>query len=250
MITDPWFYALAIPAICLTGLAKGGFLSGIGGLSVPLMSLAISPVQAAAIMLPILIAMDWVGVWAYRREWSPENLRILLPAAVVGIGLGWATAAFVTEQHVRLLVGLIGLVFTLDHWLKLRPKRTAPGPSWAKGSFWGVLVGFTSFVSHSGGPPYAVYMLPQQLKNAVYAGTSIMLFTAVNLIKVPPYLMLGQYTPETLNTILVLLPLAPAAMLTGIWLTRRVRQEPFYRIAYTCLFLVSLKLISDGLGIA
>ena len=249
MITDPWFYALAIPAICLTGLAKGGFLAGIGGLSVPLMSLAISPVQAAAIMLPILIAMDWIGVWAYRREWSAANLKILLPAGILGIGIGWATAAFVTEGHVRLLVGVIGLAFTLDHWLGLRPKSAAPGPSRAKGSFWGVLVGFTSFVSHSGGPPFAVYMLPQRLHNAIYAGTSIMLFAAVNLLKVPPYVMLGQFTPETLKTIAVLVPLAPLAMVAGIWLTRRVRQEPFYRIAYACLFLVSLKLIADGLGI-
>jgi hypothetical protein len=249
MITDPWFYALAIPAICLTGLAKGGFLAGIGGLSVPLMSLAISPVQAAAIMLPILIAMDWIGVWAYWRQWSAANLRIMLPAAVLGVGIGWATAAFVSESHVRLLVGLIGLVFTLDHWLQLRPKAAAPGPSWAKGSFWAVLVGFTSFVSHSGGPPYAVYMLPQRLRNSIYAGTSIMLFSTVNLIKVPPYLMLGQFTPETLKTTAVLVPLAPIAMLVGILLTRRVRQEPFYRIAYACLFLVSLKLIADGLGL-
>jgi uncharacterized membrane protein YfcA len=250
MITDPWFYAVAIPAICLTGLAKGGFLGGVGGLSVPLMSLAISPVQAAAIMLPILIVMDWVGLWAYRRDWSAANVIILLPAATVGIGLGWATAAFVTEAHVRLLVGIIGLVFTLNHWLRLRPKRTAPGPDTAKGSFWGVLVGFTSFVSHSGGPPYAVYMLPQRLPNAIYAGTSVMLFTAVNLLKVPPYLMLGQFSLGNLMTIAVLVPLAPLAMLAGIWLTRRVAQEPFYRIAYSCLFLISLKLIADGLGIA
>jgi hypothetical protein len=249
MITDPWFYALAIPAICLTGLAKGGFLAGIGGLSVPLMSLAISPVQAAAIMLPILIAMDWLGVWAYWREWSAANLRIMLPAAFLGVGIGWATAAFVSESHVRLLVGLIGLLFTLDHWLPLRPKAAA-GPSWVKGSFWAVLVGFTSFVSHSGGPPFAVYMLPQQLRNTVYAGTSIMLFSAVNLLKVGPYLMLGQFSPANLKTTAALLPLAPLAIVAGIWLTRRVRQGPFYRIAYACLFVVSLKLIADGLGIA
>jgi uncharacterized membrane protein YfcA len=201
-------------------------------------------------MLPILIAMDWVGVWAYRRDWSAANLKILLPAAILGIGIGWATAAFVTEGHVRLLVGLIGLIFTLDHWLALRPKAIAPGPNLAKGSFWGILVGFTSFVSHSGGPPFAVYMLPQRLQNAAYAGTSIMLFAAVNMLKVGPYQLLGQFSPANLKTTAVLVPLAPLAMLVGIWLTRRVRQEPFYRIAYTCLFVISLKLIADGLGIA
>lgn len=247
MITDPWFYAVAIPAIVLTGLSKGGFLGGIGGLAVPLMSLVISPVQAAGIMLPILIAMDWIGIWAYRREWSGPNLKILLPAATAGIFFGWATAAYVTEAHVRLLVGLIGVLFTLDYWLKLRPRTVAPGPNWTKGSFWGAISGFTSFVSHAGGPPFAVYMLPQRLPNVIYAGTAVMFFSAVNLIKVPPYLFLGQFSPANLKTVAVLIPLAPLSMMAGVWLTRRVPQEPFYKIAYTCLFIVSAKLVWDGL---
>jgi len=246
MITDPWFYAVAIPAIVLTGLSKGGFLGGVGGMAVPLMSLVISPVQAAGIMLPILIAMDWIGVWAYRRDWSGPNLKILLPAATLGITLGWATAAYVTEAQVRLLVGLIGALFTIDHWLKLRPRGTAPGPGRIKGSVWGALSGFTSFVSHTGGPPFAVYMLPQKLPNVVYAGTAVMFFTVVNLIKVPPYLFLGQFNAANLKTVAVLLPLAPLAMLASVWLTRHVPQEPFYKIAYTCLFIISVKLVWDG----
>ncbi|HEX7076298.1 MAG TPA: sulfite exporter TauE/SafE family protein [Hyphomicrobiaceae bacterium] len=247
MITDPWFFAVAIPAIVLTGLSKGGFLGGIGGMAVPLMSLVISPVQAAGIMLPILIAMDWIGVWAYRRDWSGPNLKILLPAATGGIIVGWATAAYVTESHVRLLVGVIGVLFTLDHWLKLRPWSVAPGPDLVKGTFWGAVSGFTSFVSHTGGPPFAIYMLPQRLPNAVYAGTAVMMFTAVNLIKVPPYFLLGQFNPENLKTVAVLLPLAPLAMGAGVWLTRRVPQGPFYKILYGCLFVISVKLIWDGL---
>jgi uncharacterized membrane protein YfcA len=246
MITDPWFFAVAIPAIVITGLSKGGFLGGVGGLAVPMMSLVISPVQAAGIMLPILIAMDWVGVWAYRRDWSGPNLRILLPASAVGIMIGWATAAYVTESHVRLLVGLIGLIFTLNHFFRLKPRGTAPGPSVIKGGFWGALSGFTSFVSHAGGPPYSVYMLPQRLPNVIFAGTSVMLFTAINLIKVPPYIFLGQFNAENLKTVAVLLPIAPIAIGAGVWLTRRVPQEPFYKIAYSCLFVISCKLVWDG----
>ena len=247
-ITDPWFSAVALPAILRTGLSKGGFLGGIGGMAVPLMSLVISPVQAAGIMLPILIAMDWIGVWAYRRDWSGPNLSILLPAATLGIFAGWATAAYVTESHVRLLVGAIGALFTIDHWLKLGPRAVIPGPRVAQGTLWGALAGFTSFVSHAGGPPFAVYMLPQRLPNAVYAGTAVMFFSAVNLIKVPPYLFLGQFNAENLKTVAVLLPLAPLAMVAGVWLTRRVPQEPFYKIIYACLFLISVKLIWDGLA--
>jgi uncharacterized membrane protein YfcA len=246
MISDAWFYAVALPAIVLTGLSKGGFLGGIGGMAVPLMSLVISPVQAAAIMLPILIAMDWIGVWAYRHDWSGPNLKIMLPAATAGIALGWATAAYVTDAHVRLLVGAIGACFTLNYWFGLKPAGSAPGPHRLAGTVWGAVAGFTSFVSHTGGPPFAVYMLPQRLPNAVYAGTAVMFFTAVNLIKLPPYILLGQFSPTNLKTIAVLLPLAPLAMLAGVWLTRRVPQEPFYRIAYGCLFAISLKLLWDG----
>lgn len=250
MDIDPWFLAVAVPAIVLTGLSKGGFLGGIGGLAVPIMALVISPVQAAGIMLPILISMDWIGVWAYRRDWSRPNLKIMLPAATGGILLGWATAAYVTEAHVRLLVGLIGAAFTINYWLRLKPRRAAPGPAWVKGSVWAALAGFTSFVSHAGGPPFAVYMLPQRLPNAIYAGTAVMFFTAVNLIKVPPYLFLGQFSAANLKAVAILLPLAPVSMLAGVWLTRRVPQEPFYNIAYACLLIISLKLVWDGLRVA
>lgn len=246
MITDPWFYAIAIPAIALTGLAKGGFLGAAGGLAVPMMSLVISPVQAAAIMLPILNVMDLVGVIAYRRDFDSANLKILLPAAAAGIGIGWATAAFVTEAHVRLIIGLVGLAFTLSYWLGGGARKDAAARDRAKGSFWGMVAGFTSFVSHTGAPPFNIYMLPQRLPNAVLAGTAVMFFTTVNIIKLAPYYALGQFSGANLTTSLMLLPLAPVAMLAGVWLTRRVPQEPFYKIAYASLFVISLKLIYDG----
>ncbi len=246
MLTDPWFYAAAIPAVILTGLSKGGFLGGIGGVAVPIMSLVISPVQAAAIMLPILIAMDWIGVWAYRRDWSRQNLKTMLPAATVGILVGWYLASIINDGHVKLMVGTIGFVFAANWWLGLRPQTVAPRPNWLKGSVYGALSGFTSFVSHTGGPPFAVYMLPQRLPNAAYAGTAVMFFTAVNLIKVPPYLLLGQFDMVNLKTAAALTLPGIIAMAAGIWLTRRVPPGPFYRVVYGCLLLISIKLIWDG----
>lgn len=248
MITDPAFYAVALPALLLTGLSKGGFLAGVGGMVVPLMSLVISPVQAAGIMLPILIAMDWVGVLAYRREFHRENLKILLPAGAAGTLLGYLTASMVSDAHVRIIVGAIGLAFALDYWLKLRPRGQAPGPSRAKGTFWGTVSAFTSFVSHTGGPPFAVYMLPQRLPTRAYAATSVMFFTTINLLKVLPYGMLGQLNKPNLMTSLVLLPVAFAAISLGIWLVRRVPQEPFYKLAYGALLLISLRLLWDGIS--
>jgi len=246
MITDPWFYLIAVPAIAIVGLAKGGFLSGMAVLGVPMLSLIISPVQAAGIMLPILISMDAIGVWAYRRSFDMANLKIMAPATVVGIAIGWATAAHVSEAHVRLIVGLVAFTFTLDYWLALRPHKTGQAPGKLTGSFWATLAGFTSFVSHAGSPPAQMFLLPQRLPNLIYAGTMAVLFAWINLVKVVPYYLLGQFSPGNLATTAVLLPLAPLAMIAGIRLVRRVRQEPFYRIAYGCLFVVSVKLIWDG----
>ena len=212
----------------------------------PIMSLVISPVQAAAIMLPILIAMDWTGVWAYRRDWSWQYLKFMLPAATIGILAGWYLAAVINDAHVKLMVGTIGFLFSVNWWLGLRPKSVAPGPNWLKGSIFGALSGFTSFVSHTGGPPFAVYMLPQRLPNTVYVGTSVMFFTAVNLIKVPPYLMLGQFDAANLKAAAVLTIPGTLAMAAGIWLTRRMPQGAFYKVIYGCLLLISMKLIWDG----
>jgi uncharacterized protein len=247
MITDPIFYAAAVPAVVLTGLAKGGFLGALGALSVPIMSLVISPVEAAGIMLPILVAMDMVGLAAYRRDFDWRNLKILLPPAMIGIVVGWATAAFVTESHVRLIVGVIGLIFALQYWMRRGPAATS-SPCRLKGSIWGLVAGFTSFVSHTGAPPFQVYMLPQRLPNAVYAATAVMFFSVVNLAKIAPYAALGQFNLTNLSTVAVLLPLAPIAMMAGIWLTRRVPQGPFYAIAYGGLLIISVKLIYDALS--
>jgi uncharacterized membrane protein YfcA len=245
MITDPWFYLVAIPAVVLSGLGKGG-LSGLGNVSVPLMALIISPVQAAAVMLPILIIGDWIGVWSYRREWDAANVRIVIPAAMVGVALGWASASWVSEAQIRLVVGLIGTVFTLNHWLGWRPKGGAPGPDVVKGSFWGAVMGFTSFFSHGGGPPFAVYLLPQRLPSTVYAGTSVVCFAAVNHAKIVPYWMLGQFSLENVATSAVLLPIAWTSAIAGVWIVRHMETGWFYTFAYGSLLVVSLKLVWDG----
>lgn len=248
MITDPTFYAVAIPAIILVGLAKGGFVGALAMLGVPLMALVISPVQAAGILLPILIAMDVFALWTYRGVYDSRNLKILIPAALVGIGIGYLTAAYVSEAHVRLIVGLVALLFTLDYWFEWRGSNTTQ-PNAAKGGFWGATAGFTSFVSHAGGPPLQMYLLPQRLAPRLFVGTSVIFFTVVNLIKVIPYAALGQLDTTNLTTSLVLSPLAPLSIFTGAWLVKKLNVETFYRFAYAAIFIISLKLMWDG-GVA
>lgn len=243
-IADPWFYAVAAPAVLLVGISKGGFAGGFGMLGVPLMALVVSPLEAAAVLLPILIVMDMQGLWVYRGQWRGDVLKVLIPAAALGIGFGWATAGLVDEAAVRLIIGLIAISFALNHWTGGAIFRDKGGAR--HGGFWGAVAGFTSFVSHAGGPPFQVYALRLGLDKMIYVGTSVYFFAAINLIKLGPYIAIGSLDLSELGTALILMPLAPIGMLTGIKLLKIVPQEPFYRIAYIGLFLAGLKLVWDG----
>jgi len=250
LITDPLFYAVAIPAVILLGLSKGGF-AGIGVIALPLMALAISPVQAAAITLPILIVQDVVSVWAFRHSRDGAILRLMLPSAAIGIFAGFALAALVEPDAVGLAVGLISVVFGLQRlWLE----RAAAGPTgppvegrWPwRGVLAGIAAGFTSQVSHAGGPPFQMYVIPKRLARESFIGTSAIFYCVVNWMKVPAYLALGQFNRESLTTAAVLLPLAIVATYAGVWLVRRVPGESFYRVIYVLLILVGAKLVWDG----
>lgn len=244
---DWTFYMAAVPAVILLGLSKGGF-SGLSNLAMPLLALAISPVRAAAIMLPILIVQDWVSVWAFRRDFNARNLAILIPAALIGVGAGWLLAARVQEAAVRLAVGLISVGFVVFMLLRDRLAGDGAAPAnVAPGVFWGALSGFTSFVSHAGSPPVMVYVMPQRLTPRVFAGTLTMFFAAVNLLKLPPYLLLGQFSADNLAASATLFPLAIAATFAGVWLVRRVSADRFYGFVLVLTFLIGLKLSYDGL---
>ncbi len=244
---DWTFYLAAVPAVVLLGLSKGGF-SGLSTLAMPLLALAISPVRAAAIMLPILIVQDWVSVWAFRRDFNVRNLVILMPGALIGLAAGWLLAARVNEAAVRLAVGLISIAFVIFMLLRDRfAGGAAARANVAPGIFWGALGGFTSFVSHAGGPPLMVYVMPQKLSPRVFAGTLTMFFAAVNLLKVLPYFLLGQFNADNLTASATLFPLAIVATFGGVWLVRRVSAERFYNAVLILTFLIGVKLSYDGL---
>ena len=247
MITDPLFYAAAVPAVILLGLAKGGF-SGLGALSLPLMALVVSPVQAAAITPPILIVQDVVSVWAYRHTWDRRNVVILLLGAISGIVTGYLLAAQVSDAAVKLAVGVISVAFAVRRMVVER-RKTPPKPAPAdvpRGIFWGWVTGFTSMVAHAGGPPFQIYVMPQRLPRDIFVGTGAVLFALVNWIKVPPYLALGQFTFENMATAGALFPVAIASTWAGVLLVRRVSGQSFYTAVYVLLVLVGIKLVYDG----
>jgi len=185
LLLDPWFYAAAIPAVILVGLSKGGFGGAVGFVGVPLMALTMPPVQAAAILLPILCLMDIVSVWTWWGVYDRKMLVDMMPGAVIGIGIGWLTAALVTEEAVRLIVGAVAIIFVL-RWLYLQFRHGADHaaePNRVAAAIWGTVAGFTSFVAHVGGPPFQVYALPIRLDPKVLSGTAAIFFAATNALK-------------------------------------------------------------------
>ena len=244
IITGPLFYLLAVPAILALGLGKGGF-AGVGMISTPLLALTVPPLQAAAILLPILLVQDAISAWCYRRQWSTWNLKVLLPGAVVGVGAAWLFAAHVPNAYVEIAVGVTGVCFSLYTWLGKVPAQPRR-PSVPMAMLWGSLAGFTSTIIQVGAPPYQMHILPQRLDKLTLVGTTIMFFAAVNWMKIAPYFALGQFSATNFATSAVLLPLAILANIAGIWLMHRTSVELFYRIAYLLVFFISIALIWQG----
>lgn len=245
IITDPIFYYMAIPAVILLGLSKGGF-AGLGVASTPMLALYLPPLEAAALILPLLMMQDAISVYVYRKDWSAWNLKVMLPGALVGMSLGWLTAAYVSDATVRVIVGTIGLVFVANTWLQRA--RVEPRPATTlSGVFWGGLSGFTSFMTQAGGPPFQVHILPQRLPKMTMVGTTTIFFAAVNALKIVPYSMLNQFTWKNFATSVLLMPIAVAANFLGIWLVKRTPTGVFYKIVYTLLFIICAALLWQGL---
>jgi len=245
LITDPAFYAAAIPAVLLMGLAKSG-LGGFGALATPLMALAIPVPQAAAIMLPLLFVMDVIGLQQLWREADRPLLRLLLPAGLIGTVVGTLSFGLLSTQAVAGIVGALTLLF-LAQRLVFPPRADAPPPSRRLGFVLGIASGFTSFVAHAGSPPISAYVLPLRLAPIRFAATMAVFFAAVNLSKWLPYAWLGLIDGRNMATSLVLAPLAPIGVWLGVWLTRRIAAVWFYRLAYIGMALTGVKLLFDGL---
>lgn len=245
-IADVTFLAAAVPAVILTGLSKGGF-AGVGSLATPLLALVLPPVEAASVMLPILLAQDAFSVLSYRRTVDWRNIARLLPGAIVGIALGYALAAYHSEAVVSIALGAISMIFAARNLFGKAARNLSPtAPGAAAGWLWGGLSGFTSMISHSGSPPFQIYVMPQRLPRDLFVGTSVVFFALVNWIKVAPYLVLGQLNFGTFRISLLLMPLAIFATFVGISLVRRVDTERFYLVVYVLLGLIGAKLLTDG----
>ncbi len=245
IITDPYFYAVALPAVLLMGIGKSGFGSGVGSLAVPLMALAISVPQAAAIMMPPLLVADVLGVAAFRKDFDKALLKFLIPFALLGTGVGTLLFKVLDSHLVAGIVGIFTLLF-LAQRLLFPPKPDSPPPPRWLGAILTTTSGFTSFISHAGGPPVSAYVIPLRLPPVRYAATMAFLFFVVNLSKWVPYAWLGLIDSRNMATSLVLLPMVPLGVWVGVRIARRIDEKLFYQLLYGGMFLTGAKLVWDG----
>ena len=246
LVTDPFFYAVTIPAVLLLGISKSGFGAGLGSLAVPMMALAVSVPQAAAMLMPVLLVMDLLGMAAFRKDFDMRLIRFLLPFGLVGIVIGALLFKLLDAHLVAGLVGAFTLLFLAQRLLFPPKSDSAPPPRWL-GAVLTATSGFTSFIAHAGGPPISAYVIPLRLSPVKFASTMAFFFFVINLAKWIPYAWLGLLDARNMATSLVLLPIAPIGVWIGVRLARRINQVFFYRLLYLGMFLTGTKLVWDAL---
>ncbi|MDP2610554.1 MULTISPECIES: sulfite exporter TauE/SafE family protein [unclassified Oceanobacter] len=244
---EPGFWLLAVIAVLITGISKSGFAGGVGVVAVPLMTIYIDPRQAAAIMLPLLLLMDFFSV---RFWWGKQNLqelrRLLVPAAL-GLIVGYLLFDWLNADMIKMMLGILSLAFAL--W-GLGKKQALGEPR--QGHPWvarvcGLMTGFTSFVAHAGGPPLNLYLLPLRLPRPEYLATMVVTIACLNVVKLIPYGLLGQLSSANLMTALILMPFAWMGARYGVKLQALIDDKTFYRIIYLALGLIGLRLLWDAI---
>jgi uncharacterized membrane protein YfcA len=245
VITDPYFYAVTIPAVLLLGVSKSGFGAGFGSLAVPMMALAVSVPQAAAILMPVLLVMDLLGMAAFRKDFDLRLLRFLVPCGLVGIVVGALLFRALDAHVVAGIVGVFTLLF-LAQRLLFPPRADSVAPPRWLGAVLTTTSGFTSFIAHAGGPPINAYVIPMRLSPVRFTATMAFFFFVINLAKWIPYGWLGLLDFQNMSTSLVLLPVAPIGVWVGVKLARRIQPGLFYRLVYLGMFLTGTKLVWDA----
>jgi hypothetical protein len=245
---DYIFWAVAIAAVFIVGLSKSGLVGSMGMVCVPMLALVMDPRDATGMMLPVLLAMDAIAIWIYRKEANWHVLRIMLPGALVGTILGWLLWSVVTDAQVLLAVGIITVLFMLDALLPLRKRLPDTPPSRGWGTFWGGAAGLTSFISHTGGPPFQIYTLPLGMSPTIYSATTAFFFAIVNTSKLVPFYFLGTLSVNNLELAAALIPFGLVGVAVGVYLVRRISAKAFYTLAYVLILLLGIKILYDGIA--
>ena len=249
MSPDAAYFLLAVPAVLFAGVSKGGFGSGASFAATPMLALILAPGEAVGLMLPLLMLMDLAALRLYWRQWHWPSAWPLMLGALPGVLVGALVYGMADADLVRLLIGGVALAFVAFQALRAGgalAMRTRLGAG--AGVVAGAVGGFTSFVSHAGGPPAAVFLLSRGLGKTAYQATSVLAFWEINLLKLLPYVSLGIIGRDTLRADLMLAPVAIAGVLLGAWMHRRMNPRLFFALTYSLLVVTGAKLIWDGLA--
>lgn len=243
--TSPLFWLLAIAGVLLTGISKSGFAGGAGVIAVPLLSLVIPVPTAAALMLPLLLVMDAKSLSYYWHSVSWQELKRILPAALIGITLGGCLLGKLPSNLLQVLLGIFCIIFAL--WKKLIPLF---GQFPYAGIVWGSVSGLTSTLLHAGGPPINIYLLTRQLPKSIWLATAAVFFASMNLLKIVPYALTDQWQSgsiisELLIIDLILLPVSLIGVWLGYQLQKRISEACFMTACKILLFFSGLFLIHD-----
>ena len=242
---DLYFYFTAAIGVILFGISKGGFAGPASILAIPVMVLSMSPITAAGILLPILLIMDFLAIYFYWNKWDLNNVYIILPPAILGIFIGGLTFQYISADSIRIIVGIICILFV---FLTIFKKNNYIfKPTKFKGRIWSLISGYTSTIIHAGGQPLSFFLLPQKLNKTVYVGTMTLTFLFVNLIKLIPYYFLDLLIIANLKVSLILSPLAPLSIYIGYYLHKKFNEEVFYFVIYFLLGISGIKLIYEGI---
>ncbi len=246
---DLAFFAVAGPAVLFAGVSKGGFGSGAAFAGASILALVVEPGLALGVMLPMLMLIDAAALRPYWRKWRWPETRLLILGALPGVVLGATLYQVANADVLRVMIGAISLGFVgwqvgrAQGWIRAASSPLGQGA----GAVAGLVAGFTSFVSHAGGPPAAVYLLSRGLTKTEYQACTVLLFWVINVAKFIPYAFLGMFTVETGLANLALAPFALAGAWLGVKAHRLVPERAFFALTYLLLVVTGTKLIWDGL---
>jgi uncharacterized membrane protein YfcA len=246
-------------AVLFIGVAKAGFGGGLGMLVTPVCVLAFGPKTAIGILLPLLCAGDAFSLYFYWRNWRLDNLKFLLPGVVVGVVIGVQLIGHFSPRQLNFAIGLLAVLFALFQFAKDRLFQAGSvfKPNHGVGLPCGIGMGITSTFAHGAGPLAALFLIPQRLPKEIFVGTSVLLFTCVNWIKLPFFCIdrslvnlpvfasQALITPGTLLTSAKFLPLVPLGVWLGVWLNRRCSETAFLKVIYGTLLLTGLQLMCN-----
>jgi uncharacterized membrane protein YfcA len=250
MELDLTFFAFAIPAVLFAGVSKGGFGNGAGFAATPFLALILTPGQAVGLMLPLLMLMDLGAIKAYWGQWNLPKAKLMIIGSIPGLALGGLLYGIADPDVFKFLIGAVAIGFVAYQGalatgvLRISQKEL---PSWA-GALSGAITGFTSFISHAGGPPAAVYLLSQKMSKTEFQATTTLIFWAINLMKFPPYLALGIFSKDTLTANVLLAPVAFLGVYLGVIGHRLMPEKLFFRMTYAFLLVTGTKLIWESLA--